>query len=147
MQIIKANHSHLPQLAVLFDAYRQHYEQPTNVEGAQAYLAERLEQHDSEIYAATDEDGTLIGFTQLYPVFSSIGMKKAWILNDLYVAPEHRRKGAARKLIAASRELGERTSARYIMLQTHITNTTAQALYEDEGFKRDDEFYYYYLSI
>ncbi len=147
MQIIKANHSHLPQLAVLFDAYRQHYEQATDVEGAKNYLAERLDQQDSEIYAAAGDDGALIGFTQLYPVFSSIGMKKAWILNDLFVAPEHRRKGAARQLIAASRELGQRTNARYVMLQTHITNTTAQALYEDEGFKRDDEFYYYYLSI
>ena len=50
-------------------------------------------------------------------------------------------------MIAASRNLGEATGARYIMLQTHITNAGAQALYEDTGFQRDDEFYYYYLSL
>lgn len=146
MQIIKANTSHLAQLAALFDAYRQHYEQAPDLEGAAAYLAERFANKDSAIYVAED-NSTLIGFTQLYPVFSSIGMKKAWILNDLFVDPAHRRKGAARGLIAVSRELGQTTSARYIMLQTHITNTPAQALYEEEGFKRDEEFYYYYLAI
>lgn len=146
MQIIEATAAHLPQLAILFDAYRQHYEQAPDLEGAAAYLTERLSNAESVIYVAVD-DGTIIGFTQLYPVFSSIGMKKAWILNDLFVDPAHRRKGAARALIAASRALGEDTDARYVMLQTHITNINAQALYEDTGFKRDDEFYYYYLSI
>lgn len=146
MQIIKASANHLVPLAALFDAYRQHYEQAPDLEGAKAYLAARFENNDSVIYVA-EAEGQLLGFTQLYPVFSSIGMKKAWILNDLFVDPEHRRKGAARKLIGASRELGQGTDARYIMLQTHITNTPAQALYEDEGFKRDEEFYYYYLSI
>lgn len=146
MQIIEATTAHLPQLAVLFDAYRQHYEQAPDLEGAAAYLAERLSKSESVIYVAVD-DGAVIGFTQLYPVFSSIGMKKAWILNDLFVDPEHRRKGVARGLIAASRALGEHTDARYIMLQTQVINKNAQALYEDTGFKRDDEFYYYYLSI
>ena len=146
MQIIEATTAHLPQLATLFDAYRQHYEQAPDPEGAKTYLSERLSRSESVIYVAVDE-GAVIGFTQLYPVFSSIGMKKAWILNDLFVDPAHRRKGAARALIAASRALGENTSARYIMLQTHITNKNAQALYEHTGFQRDDEFYYYYLSI
>lgn len=146
MQIIQATTAHLSQLAALFDAYRQHYEQAPDPEGAAAYLAERLSRSESVIYVAEDE-GKVIGFTQLYPVFSSIGMKKAWILNDLFVDPAHRRKEAAKGLIAASRALGKSTSARYIMLQTHITNKNAQALYESTGFKRDDEFYYYYLSI
>lgn len=146
MQIIKVTTDHLPQLAVLFDLYRQHYEQPSDIAGAESYLMERLVQNESVIYAA-EEDGELIGFTQLYPVFSSIGMKKAWILNDLYVSEPHRRKGAARGLLDASRELGKATDARYLMLQTHITNTKARALYESQGWKLDDEFYYYYLSI
>jgi GNAT superfamily N-acetyltransferase len=146
MQITKATTDHLPQLAVLFDLYRQHYEQQPDLEGAEQYLAERLVRNESVIYVA-EEEGQLVGFTQLYPVFSSIGMKKAWILNDLYVAEEHRRKGAARGLLEASRELGKATDARYLMLQTHIDNTKARTLYESNGWKLDEEFYYYYLSI
>lgn len=146
MLITKVTAAQLPRLAELFDAYRQHYEQPADLAGAKAYLTERLEKGESEIFVAVYED-EVIGFTQLYPVFSSIGMKKAWILNDLYVDPAHRRMGAARGLITASRILGEGTNSRYIMLQTATDNIPAQALYEDIGFKRDDEFYYYYLSI
>ncbi|MGN7721971.1 N-acetyltransferase family protein [Chitinophaga sp. 22620] len=146
MQITKATTDHLPQLAVLFDLYRQHYEQQPDLEGAEQYLAERLVRNESVIYVA-EEEGQLVGFTQLYPVFSSIGMKKAWILNDLYVADDHRRKGVARGLLEASRELGKATDARYLMLQTHIDNTKARTLYESNGWKLDEEFYYYYLSI
>ncbi len=146
MQIIKATTIHLPQLAVLFDQYRQHYEQASDLAGAERFLSERMARNESVIYAA-EEGGELIGFTQLYPAFSSIGMKKAWILNDLYVSEEHRRKGAARGLLDASRELGKATDARYLMLQTHITNSKARALYESHGWKLDEEFYYYYLSV
>ncbi|RPD39413.1 GNAT family N-acetyltransferase [Chitinophaga barathri] len=146
MQITKATTDHLPQLAVLFDLYRQHYEQQTDIEGAEQYLAERLVQNESVIYVA-EEEGEMIGFTQLYPVFSSIGMKKAWILNDLYVSEDHRRKGVASGLLDASQELGKATDARYLMLQTHIDNAKARALYESKGWKLDEEFYYYYLSI
>ena len=146
MQIIQATTEHLPQLAVLFDQYRQHYEQPSDLAGAERFLSERMARSESVIYVA-EEGGELIGFTQLYPVFSSIGMKKAWILNDLYVSEEHRRKGAARGLLDASRELGGATGARYLMLQTHITNSKARTLYESHGWKLDEEFYYYYLSI
>lgn len=146
MQIIKATTAHLPQLAVLFDQYRQHYGQPSDLAGAERFLSERMAHGESVIYVA-EEEGKLIGFTQLYPAFSSIGMKKAWILNDLYVSEDHRRKGAARGLLDASRELGKATDARYLMLQTHITNSKARALYESYGWKLDEEFYYYYLSV
>ncbi len=33
----------------------------------------------------------------------------------------------------------------WIMLQTHISNTKAQGLYESLGYQRDEECYYYYL--
>ena len=146
MQIIKATADRLNALAALFDAYRQHYEQAPDVAGAEAFLRERLRQQDSVIYLAVDEN-EVIGFTQLYPVFSSIGMKKAWILNDLFVAPAARRKGAARELLAKARELGQETGSRYLMLQTHFDNEKARALYESTGWKLDEEFAYYYLSL
>lgn len=146
MQIIKATEDRLDALAGLFNDYRRHYEQASDVEGAKRFLAERIRQQDSVIYLALDGEA-VVGFTQLYPVFSSVGMKKAWILNDLFVAPDARRKGAARELIAAARELGVETSSRYLMLQTHFTNQKARTLYESTGWKLDEEFAYYYLSL
>lgn len=146
MQIIKATEDRLEALAALFNDYRGHYEQASDIAGAKAFLSERLRQQDSVIYLAIDGD-EVVGFTQLYPVFSSIGMKKAWILNDLFVIPEARRKGAARELIAAARNMGVETASRYLMLQTHWSNEKARALYESTGWKLDEEFAYYYLSL
>jgi len=34
----------------------------------------------------------LMGFAQLYPSFSSVSMKRLWILNDLFVSSEARGK-------------------------------------------------------
>lgn len=146
MRIIKATTERLDELAELFDAYRQHYEQAQDVPGAYAFLAERLKLNDSVIFLAEDA-GEILGFTQLYPVYSSIGMKRAWILNDLYVKPDARQRGAARALIARARELGTDTGSRYLMLQTHFANEKARALYESTGWKLDEEFAYYYLSL
>ncbi|WP_341835574.1 GNAT family N-acetyltransferase [Chitinophaga pollutisoli] len=146
MQIIKATADRLAALAELFDAYRQHYEQTPDVPGAYAFLSERLERNDSVIFLAEDE-GRVLGFTQLYPVFSSIGMKRAWILNDLFVTPDARQRGAARALLARARELGQDTGSRYLMLQTHFDNKKARALYESTGWELDEAFGYYYLSL
>ncbi len=146
MQIIKAAEDRLEALAVLFNDYRGHYEQASDMEGARQFLSERLRQQDSVIYLAIDGE-EVVGFTQLYPVFSSIGMKKAWILNDLYVIPEARRKGAARELIGAARTMGVETASRYLMLQTHWNNEKARALYESTGWQLDEDFAYYYLSL
>ena len=146
MQIINATADRLDALAELFDAYRQHYEQAPDVPGAWEFLSERLERNDSVIYLAEDM-GEVLGFTQLYPVFSSIGMKRAWILNDLFVKPDARQKGAARALLARAQELGQETGSRYLMLQTHFSNKPARTLYESSGWKLDEEFGYYYLSL
>jgi len=133
-------------VAVLFDAYRIHYEQAPDLPGAEAFLADRLRNRESVIYLAQEEE-ELLGFVQLYPLFTSVGMQRAWVLNDLYVWEPHRNKGIGRKLIEASKALGKATGAKWIMLQTHNDNMNAQVLYEKTGFEKDDVYYYYYLSL
>ncbi len=51
MRIIKATADRLNDLAELFDAYRQHYEQTPDVPGAYEFLAERLRLNDSVIFS------------------------------------------------------------------------------------------------
>ena len=60
------------------------YRQDSDLEGAKVFLRNRMERKESVIFVAV-EDGEYIGFTQLYPSFSSISMKELWILNDLFV--------------------------------------------------------------
>jgi GNAT superfamily N-acetyltransferase len=146
MIIRKAISSDLGLLTGLFDQYRIFYNQASDIPSARKFLSERMEQNDSVIFVAF-RDGKMIGFTQLYPVFSSVGMKRAWLLNDLYVAEEARGSGAADELLKAARQMGADTSSRYLMLQTGKDNLRAQKVYERNGWGKDEDYFVYNLRL
>ena len=75
-----------------------------------------------------------VGFTQLYPTFSSVNVSKNWILNDLYVEINYRKQGIGEGLIKAAIEFAKKDGASFLELSTAINNITAQKLYEDIGF-------------
>ena len=85
-----------------------------------------------------------IGFTQLYPSFSSVSLGRIYILNDLFVHESGRRKGAGAQLLATAIKYGKSVGAIRLALSTACTNIKAQALYEAEGWERDDDFFYTY---
>jgi ribosomal protein S18 acetylase RimI-like enzyme len=150
LEIMPATEAQVEQIAPLFDAYRQFYHQPSDVGRAVDFLRQRLSRGESVVLLAqlhTGSEASAVGFAQLYPSFDSIALKPAWILYDLFVAPEARRLGVGRALLRASRALGERTSASELTLQTAIDNLPAQALYASEGWQRDDVYYTYLLTL
>lgn len=135
--------SDLPQIAALFDAYRQFYEQPADLARATTFIAERLQEHSSLILVAEDASATLVGFTQLYPLFDSVSARRSFVLYDLYIAHAARRQGVARALMQeAVQEAGRRGAGR-LELQTARTNVPAQKLYEGLGWTRDEDFLIY----
>jgi GNAT superfamily N-acetyltransferase len=133
----------LEALAVLFDGYRQFYQQRGDLNGARRYLQARLDAQDSVILVA-ELDGQLVGFTQLYPSFSSVSMKRLWILNDLFVDPGSRRGGVGQVLMAAAERFARDDGAKGLVLATQKTNSTAKTLYEGRDWKLDDGFDHYY---
>lgn len=96
---------------------------------------------------AIDADGTAVGFTQLYPSFSSASAAPILILNDLFVSPDARRGGTGARLLRAAADYGREVGAVRLTLTTEVTNTTAQALYEAEGWKLDSDFLTYNLPL
>lgn len=142
MLVTYADQSNIPQLSVLFDQYRIFYEQETDVVGAEKFLKARFKQKDSSIIIASTESN-IKGFIQLYPSFSSVSMKRVWILNDLFVADEYRRKNVARKLIEAAKKHANDTGAIRLELATQTSNIPAQNLYETMGFIKDELFFHY----
>ena len=147
MRIKKASSQDLESAAYLFDLYRQFYEQPPDPEAAKIFLADRIKNNESVIFLATDESNkNALGFVQLYPIFTSVGMKRLWLLNDLYVHPDHRKKGVADAIMEKSREFAVETNAKGIILETQKTNSQAQNLYDKLGYKRDKEHFYFYLE-
>ena len=111
MKIIQAEMAHLDQIVDLFDAYRVWYRKESNKEMARDFLTERIKNKESIIYACENEQGKLIGFTQLYPIFSSVRMKKMWLLNDLFVDPNFRGQGISKMLINQAKDLCKKTNA------------------------------------
>jgi ribosomal protein S18 acetylase RimI-like enzyme len=146
MQIIKATLNELNAASQLYNAYRAFYEQSSNVEAAEIFLKQRIEQKDSVLFLS-EENGIYTGFTQLYPSFSSVGMMPIWILNDLYVLPEHRKKGIAEKLIKHVMQYSKETGRKKVVLATAHNNFKAQKIYEKIGFTKDNFYNYEIVTI
>lgn len=150
LRVVQAGYEHVDRVAPLFDAYRQFYGQPSDPEGAREFIHDRLSNLESIVYLAIgeiDDREEALGFVQLYPGFSSVSMKRIWILNDLYVNDMARRTGVGRALLEKAHHLATATGAKGLVLSTAHDNHHAQALYHDAGFVRDDEFYHYFLPV
>ncbi len=147
MFVRQATIADLDQLIPLFDAYRQFYQQPSDLPGARAFLAERIARDQSTILLAQDQAGAALGFTQLYPSFTSTRMQRIFILNDLYVAPEGRKQGVGKALLAAAVDYGRAQGAARLALSTAVDNLTAQSVYEANGWARETAFYSYNLTL
>jgi GNAT superfamily N-acetyltransferase len=146
MLVRRAGLADLDVLTPLFDGYRQFYGQRSDLSAARAFLAERLRRDESVIFIAVGDEGA-VGFTQLYPSFSSVSVTRLWILNDLFVSATARRGGVGRRLLERAREWAVETGAKGLTLTTALTNTAARSLYESCGWRLDDEFAHYQLLV
>lgn len=141
MIIRRAKKKDIPKLSVLFDKYRIFYKQTSDIDNAKAFLKKRMKRKESVIFIA-EERKELIGFTQLFPIFSSVSMQRTWLLNDLYVNEKARGIGTASKLLNAARDFGAETNSKWLLLQTSADNFTAQKVYEKNGWIKETDFFY-----
>ncbi|TKR34020.1 GNAT family N-acetyltransferase [Luteimonas gilva] len=132
-------------VAPLFDAYRGFYGQPSDLPRARDWLRARMDAGESVVLVA-ERDGAAVGFVQLYPMFSSVGTARTWILNDLYVDADARRGGVARALLDAAAAFARDDGARSIVLETTRDNAPARALYRNAGWN-EDQTQWYSLSL
>ena len=135
----------LAVLAPLFDGYRQFYGRAPDRAAAETFLRARFDHGESVLFLATDPDRRPLGFTQLYPSFSSVSLARTFILNDLFVVPGRRRTGVGSDLLRAATDHARALGAVRVTLNTDIRNTPAQAVYEARGWKRDREYFVYHF--
>lgn len=138
----KAEIQDVKQLAELFDQYRIFYHKDSDIPAAEKFLTERLQNKDSEIFVA-ENDGKLVGFLQLYPLFSSTRMKRYWLLNDLFVNENFCGKGFSKQLIFEAQEMAKTSDACGILLETGKSNDIGNQLYPSCGFEIYDEVNFY----
>ncbi len=146
MKITRATLHDLDKLTPLFDGYRMFYKQRSNLEAARNFLSERFKKNDSIIFLALDENENGLGFTQLYPSFSSVAMQRTYILNDLYVTSESRGKGVGEALMTRAKSFAIQEGCRGLTLETAHDNP-AQKLYERLGWKKDTHVFHYTWEI
>jgi GNAT superfamily N-acetyltransferase len=147
VDVRRATPADLDTAAPLFDAYRQFYERPPDLDLARRFLGERLSAGDTVLLLALDVDGAGLGFTHLFPSFTSVGAARLFVLNDLFVAPEARGRGVAGALLEAAGAHARAAGAVRLVLQTAIDNAPARRLYERRGWARDDAFVTYELAL
>ncbi|MEM5527263.1 GNAT family N-acetyltransferase [Gammaproteobacteria bacterium AS21] len=145
--IQRATLQNAKEIGELFNNYRVFYQQASDVKASTAFIAERLSNGESIIFYASNEQGHVLGFTQLYPTFSSISAKKSLVLNDLFVAANTRRLGVARKLMDAAKDFALNAEINGLSLETALDNVNAQALYQSLGYQKETGFYNYYLDL
>lgn len=145
LNVIHADVEHAAILAPVFDAYRIWYGKSPEPERARDFLTQRLRNNESQIFMAM-HDNSVAGFTQLYPLFSSVSMEPIWLLNDLFVVDEFRKQGVGSFLLQTAAGFAEEAGALRLELATEHDNLSAQTLYESLGWTKDTEFLHYSLS-
>ena len=145
-KIYKATPADANIIGPVFDLYRIFYKQKSNIKEACRYIKARLEANESIIFFIKDKE-RCIGFTQLYPTFDSVNLRKKIVLYDLYICEDYRRKGNGKILMDAAKNYAQLNKFGSIELSTNKGNIQGQSLYEALGYIRDQEFYSYDLEI
>lgn len=144
MHIVKAELQHVPDLIPLFDGYRIFYRQSSDYAKAKSFLTDRIQHNESIIYIAYDNENA-VGFTQLYPLFSSVSMQPMFLLNDLYVEDNYRNQGIGNLLLDKAKQLCKTLNYKGLGIQTEQSNP-AQHLYERLGFVKDPDLHLFWKN-
>ena len=137
----------IEEIAELVKKYREFYKVANqDINEIKNFLQERLSNSDSKIFIAINKNtDKLIGFIQLYPLFSTVSLKRQWMLNDFYVLETERKKGVGTILMNTVFEYFK-DKAKGCILVTDKTNTAAKEFYNKLGWKTDTyDFYTYYF--
>lgn len=141
LQIKQASIDDINIVAPLFNAYRIFYNQASDMAGATNFLYERIVKNQSTLFIAFI-NGEAVGFTQLYPIFSSVSLRPALLLNDLYIAERARKLGVAKALLNKAKEFGKQNNAGWLLLETAFDNYSAQSLYKKNGWIKQTDFFF-----
>lgn len=133
-------------VAPLFDAYRVFYGGASDPAAAYEFLHDRWRLRDSVLFIAF-EAGAPLGFVQLYPIFSSVDMRRLWLLNDIFVDARARKAGIGRALMRRAEQHARETGSSGLTLSTALDNTQAKALYESEQYELDSIFCVYNRTL
>ncbi|WHY01446.1 GNAT family N-acetyltransferase [Neobacillus sp. DY30] len=136
----------LSKLVPIFDDYREYFKQQKDPAQVEQFLFEKFEHLESVIFIAQVQE-EVVGFAQLYPVFSSLTLQRVWLLNDFFITERNRGSGVGTQLFEKVKEFTQLTKSKGIELSVEHTNKKAWAFWEKQGFKMDEDFRYYFYKL
>ena len=149
MEIRTADLKDVEELSHLFHAYRHlsvSLENSATITESEQWLEDRIN-HGEAAFLVAERNGSFIGFATLYQGFSSVSLQKYWTLNDLYVKDEARGLGVGNALMAKADKFALDTNAKGIELETAISNTVAQSMYEKLGYVENTKYKSYFKPV
>jgi ribosomal protein S18 acetylase RimI-like enzyme len=146
LTIRQATIQDLPKLVPIFDSYREYFGQQKDPAAVKQFLFEKFEHFESVVFIAQLQE-EVVGFAQLYPVFSSLTLQRVWLLNDFFITEGFRGSGVGTRLFATVKEYTLLTKSKGIELSVEHTNKKAWAFWEKQGFQLDEDFRYYFNKL
>jgi len=92
-------------------------------------------------FCATTPDENLVAF-----IVTMVSEDGAGHITTLGVAPEHRRRGLAQRLLARAEESLRKREVNVVRLEVRVTNTDAQILYKNLGYAAVQRLSHYYVN-
>jgi GNAT superfamily N-acetyltransferase len=136
MEIRSAVQSDIPALLPLMRGYCEFYEADPPDSGLEEMARALIELGDDKgMLLVADEGGQAVGFAAVGWKWSSLRGARIAVLEDLFVAPEARGKGAADALIEACAQRARENGAPVVTWLTAPDNNRAQAVYDRVGGK------------
>jgi ribosomal protein S18 acetylase RimI-like enzyme len=146
VEITRVGTADLPDLLPLMRGYSDFYEVNPSDEALLALsgaLIANPEYEGLQLIARDSDDGAPLGFATVYWLWSTSRAERIGLMNDLFTAPEARRRGVGEALIRACLEAVRERGARILQWQTAPDNHRAQALYDAVGGIREQWVDYY----
>jgi len=125
--------SDIEALGEIFDRYRAHYGEASDVSRSTSWLKQNLSTGGLHAFVA-ESDEKFVGFATTMAVPASLRLAHFWQIRDLFVLPEHRRLGVGRALLSSVRSAAMASGALRLVLQTEEDNDPALRLYTESGY-------------
>lgn len=149
----------VPEVARLFNAYRDFYGETPDESRALGFVRDRIllacAQPPGQFsvaqyflaWMATSQGRSAVGFMHLIPSTNTLAMRPIWFLEDLYVDPSARRKGVATAFLRHAEEFARSTGAERLTLATAHDNVVAQSVYRSRGYIREEHFWIFHRVL
>ncbi len=150
-EVIKLEEKFLHEFFRLFHDYRNSLGLHSIPAAEEKFLTKRFHDNDFHVFlsrvlfnSGIIEYQEYVGFAIMYPFYSTIYLKKIWLLNDLFVEKKYRHQGIGNLLLDNCISLSEKTDSGGIVLETLIESFGAKKLVEKKGLVRNNFTYGYY---